>query len=64
MQIMTQCVKYTPADNPNKTCNNSKRCCMWSDDCTCYEYTEKENYDASRNSDYGIRRLPEKTSND
>lgn len=42
MQSLSWCKYYTQNTNPNKTCKNKKRCIMWSDDCYCYEYEEKE----------------------
>lgn len=42
MQSMSWCKHYTQNQNPNKTCKNAKRCVMWSDECYCYKYEEKE----------------------
>lgn len=41
MQCMMQCEHYTKNENPNKLCNNEKRCKLFSNSFTCYDYKEK-----------------------
>ena len=41
IQNIFKCVKFTPNENLNKTCNNEKRCVIYNQEL-CYNYTEKE----------------------
>lgn len=41
IQIIYDCVKFTPNDNLNLTCDNKTRCVIYRGE-TCLSYTEKD----------------------